>query len=108
MVLSSTVLFQRLGGSKRQSGLEAITITLANVGPDLINRSTCWVGCSEGGRRVQYVFDGFVLGHAIAESFVHGFDHGVASVNPLTKESCILKPHVIGLRVDSPMVSLLY
>ena len=25
------------------------------------------------GTRVQYVFDGFVLGHAIAESFVHGY-----------------------------------
>ena len=66
------------------------------------------MGCSEGGRRVQYVFDGSMLGHAIAESFVHGLDHGVASINPLTKEKCILRPHVIGPKVDSLMVSLLY
>jgi hypothetical protein len=84
--------------------LEGISMSLANAPHNLIHRTTCMLGTAESGRRTDFMFDGFTLGHAIVESLTHGYKHGVSHLNPLTQRESILRIEVIGIRTDGPMV----
>ena len=94
-----------LAGRRRKSGMEGITLTLANAPYDIINRSTCIVGGTKGGYDTKYCFDGYSLATAIVTSLEHG-KAGLACFDPLTKKESIMRIYVAGIRCDSVMVRI--
>lgn len=93
----------KAGSSRRTSGLEGITLSLANAPYELINRTTTILGATKFGAESNNNFDGKSLARAVAESLRRGY-HGFDSFNPLTQEPCIVRIYCAGIRCDAPMV----
>jgi len=90
-------------GNKVISGLESVSMTLANLPHSVINLATVSLGATR--TKGNKAFDGFSLAAAIVYSLKQGYEDGVAATNCLTGAPCVYRPLVVGIKCDSPMVS---